>query len=167
MKLTFFYDGQFWIGVVEQKEGEALKAVRYVFRPEPKDDEVLAFANGPMLSLLNKCRTTTAVPLEMKKRKNPKRLQREAAKEMKTRPLSTYAQTALQLELEHRKKERKVLRKELSRSSHQAKKRVKAFKSEGKTSWKVIQSWMTWFNTSAFVFSEWIRYCVMSQFMIH
>ncbi|WP_232515684.1 YjdF family protein [Aeribacillus pallidus] len=128
MKLTVFYDGQFWIGVVEQKEGEAIKAVRYVFGSEPKDDEVLAFVNGPMLSLLHKCRTTTAVPLEMKKRKNPKRLQREAAKEMKTRPLSTYAQTALQLELEHRKKERKVLRKELSRSSHQAKKRVKSFK---------------------------------------
>ncbi|MDR9797779.1 YjdF family protein [Aeribacillus pallidus] len=91
MKLTVFYDGQFWIGVVEQKEGEALKAVRYVFRPEPKDDEVFAFANDPMLSLLHKCRTTTAVPLEIKKRKNPKRLQREAAKEMKTRPLSTYA----------------------------------------------------------------------------
>ncbi|MEK4180200.1 DUF2992 family protein [Aeribacillus sp. FSL K6-1121] len=52
MKLTVFYDGQFWIGVVEQKEGEALKAVRYVFRPEPKDDEVLTFANGPMLSFI-------------------------------------------------------------------------------------------------------------------
>lgn len=58
--------------MVEQKEGEALKAVRYVFGSEPKDDEVLAFANGPMLSLLHKCRTTTAVPIEMKKRKNPK-----------------------------------------------------------------------------------------------
>lgn len=132
MKLTFFYDGQFWIGVVEQKEGEALKAVRYVFRPEPKDDEVLAFANGPMLSLLHKCRTTTAVPLEMKKRKNPKRLQREAAKEMKTRPLSTYAQTALQLELEHRKKERKVLRKELREALIKRKRELKRLKAKAK-----------------------------------
>ncbi|WP_027409938.1 YjdF family protein [Anoxybacteroides tepidamans] len=132
MKLTVFYDGQFWIGVVEQREKEELRAVRYVFGSEPKLEEVLTFVNGPMLSLLEKSRATTLVPHAEQKTKNPKRLQREAAKEMKQRPLSTYAQTAIQLELEHRKKERKVLRKEQREALMQRKWELKRLKAKAR-----------------------------------
>jgi hypothetical protein len=132
MKLTVFYDGQFWVGVVEQRENETLKAVRYVFGSEPKPEEVLAFVNGPMLSLLNKCHTAAAIPAQMQRRKNPKRIQREAAKEIKERPFSTYAQTALKLELEHRKKERKVLRKEQRQALMKRKRELKRLKAKAK-----------------------------------
>ncbi|MBA2875722.1 hypothetical protein HNR31_002512 [Anoxybacillus caldiproteolyticus] len=38
--------------LVEQQKGEALKAVCYVLGSEPKSEEVVAFVNGPMRSLL-------------------------------------------------------------------------------------------------------------------
>jgi hypothetical protein len=53
-------------------------------------------------------------------------------KEIKERPFSTYAQTALKLELEHRKKERKVLRKEQRQALMERKRELKRLKAKAK-----------------------------------
>ncbi len=39
MKLTVYHDGQFWVGVVEEVVNGKLKAGRYLFGSEPKDQE--------------------------------------------------------------------------------------------------------------------------------
>jgi hypothetical protein len=43
MQLTVFFDGQFWVGVIEQHDDAGLKVARYLFGPEPTDTEVFAF----------------------------------------------------------------------------------------------------------------------------
>ncbi|MBP2652190.1 MAG: hypothetical protein H6Q74_3015 [Firmicutes bacterium] len=54
MKLTVFYDGQFWVGVLEEVIDEKLKAVRYVFGSEPYDWDVMNFVNQRMLSWISR-----------------------------------------------------------------------------------------------------------------
>lgn len=46
MKLTVYYDGQFWIGVIEVVIEGKLRAVRHLFGKEPKDSEVFAFCSS-------------------------------------------------------------------------------------------------------------------------
>lgn len=41
MILTVYYDGQFWVGVIEIQENGRLKAYHYVFGTEPSDTELL------------------------------------------------------------------------------------------------------------------------------
>lgn len=52
MKLTIYYDGQFYIGLVEIVSENKLKAYRYIFGKEPKDQEVLNFVNTKLLKLI-------------------------------------------------------------------------------------------------------------------
>jgi hypothetical protein len=40
MKLTIYHDGQYWVGVVEEQDQGKLKAARYIFGTEPKDEEI-------------------------------------------------------------------------------------------------------------------------------
>ncbi|MED2765481.1 YjdF family protein [Bacillus thuringiensis] len=89
MKLTIYFDGQFWIGVVEMMENNKLKVCKYTFRSEPKDSEVLDFIFHDLIPLLN---STSGVKnsIDNKKKKtiNPKRLIKLAAKEMKNQGVS-------------------------------------------------------------------------------
>ncbi|WP_124728668.1 YjdF family protein [Staphylospora marina] len=111
MKLTVFFNGQFWVGVVEQWDGNRLKAAQYMFGSEPKDEEVLLFVQKNMLPLIAEAKEHVSV-FRKEKKANPKRLARQTAKEMKQKGVSTYAQTAIQREYERRKQERKKSAKE-------------------------------------------------------
>ncbi|GAA3400434.1 YjdF family protein [Paenibacillus hodogayensis] len=104
MKLTVFWDGQFWIGIVEDDSGGRLKACRHLFGAEPHDAEVLDFIRLRMNDLLEHTRSSLATGEIGRKRINPKRLARMAASEMKRRGVSTQAEEAIRLELEQRKK---------------------------------------------------------------
>jgi hypothetical protein len=108
MKLTILFNGQFWEGVVELNQDGCLKAGRYIFGAEPKDSEVFDFVNYTALKLLERSTSSVEVGVIEDKKLNPKRLAREVSKEMSVRGVSTKAQEALQLELEHLKKEKKV-----------------------------------------------------------
>lgn len=109
MKLTVFFNGQFWEGVIEIDHDGALKAVRYLFGAEPSDIEVLSFVSDNRASeLIQQTRSTVALSLTDSKKLNPKRRSREAAKEMAVRGVSTMAQIAMQQELEQHKKEAKT-----------------------------------------------------------
>ena len=113
MKLTVYYDGQFWVGVFEETCDTKLRACRYVFGPEPMDIEILDVVNRKMLDLLNQTKQplpTEAVAEESLVRKfNPKRLARLTAAEMSKTGISTKAQQALKLEHEIHKKEQALL----------------------------------------------------------
>lgn len=112
MKLTIFHDGQFWVGVAEQVIDGKVRAVQHIFGPEPHDEEVLKFVNQYLFKLFNQTNAIVTAPELISRKTNPKRLAREAAREVKSVGASTYAQQAIQLELEQRKQIRKQTSRE-------------------------------------------------------
>ncbi len=108
MQLTIFFDGQFWVGVVEAQTDDGLKVARHLFGAEPTDTEVFAFVQRALPALLDE--VTVAAPGEALASAppeiNPKRRKREAAAALRTRGVSTYAQEALKRQLEARKQDR-------------------------------------------------------------
>ncbi|TEB15197.1 hypothetical protein Psfp_02373 [Pelotomaculum sp. FP] len=92
MKLTIYHDGQFWVGVAEQAIDGKVRAVQHIFGPEPHDEEVLKFVNQQLFQLFNQANAIIAAPRSITKKSNPKRLAREAAREVKSVGASTYAQ---------------------------------------------------------------------------
>lgn len=107
--LVVRFDGQFWVGIVEHVEDGRLSACRVVFGAEPSDEEVLAFV----------LREWARLPLgpavaceERAMARNPKRRQRQAARELKQRGPSTKAQVALAEQREALAQESAVRNKE-------------------------------------------------------
>jgi hypothetical protein len=82
MKLTVYHDGQYWVGVVEVTDNGKLKAGRYVFGSEPKDQEILAFIHRNMDEVTNRLSQAVDMKPSRKRRVNPKRLAGQAAREM-------------------------------------------------------------------------------------
>lgn len=107
MKLTVFFNGQFWEGVIEIDHDGVLKAGRHLFGAEPSNIEVLSFVSNNHASTLVQQTQSTVVTLTDDRPTNPKRRSREAAKEMAVRGVSTMAQIVIQQELEQHKKESK------------------------------------------------------------
>ncbi len=104
MKLTIFFNGQFWVGVVELYVGNELKAGQYVFGVEPQDAEVLAFiVNNDFLSLLTQASASVEAPPISFKRVNPKRMARQVSQEIASQGVSTFAQEVMRQSLEERK----------------------------------------------------------------
>ncbi|EOW9529296.1 YjdF family protein [Bacillus cytotoxicus] len=133
MKLTVIYDGQFWIGIIELIEDKKFKAYRYLFGAEPSNIEIYEFVNRDLLNFINRSNQKGIDVKENKQKKiNPKRLQREVAKEMKKKDISTKAQEAIKLELDERKKERKIISKEKKEEFKQKKRELKVQKAKAK-----------------------------------
>ncbi|PEA54749.1 hypothetical protein CON64_11170 [Bacillus pseudomycoides] len=132
MKLTIYFDGQFWIGIVEYEEKGKLKAFRHIFGKEPKDIEVLYFIYFDMLDKLSTVSTAIEVQTKKKHHINPKRAARIAAKEAQQRGVSTQAQQAINLELESRKKERKVVSRQQREEIKEKKRELKVQKRKQK-----------------------------------
>lgn len=112
MKLTVYYDGQYWVGVVEEQDKGKLKAARYIFGTEPQDEEILHFIREEMWELVSRLSQEVAVKLSETKKVNPKRLARQAAYELRRKGVSSYAQEALKLEFEKRKLEKRAYSKQ-------------------------------------------------------
>ena len=104
--LTVYHDGQFWVGTFERIEDDRLSACRIVFGAEPSNEEIQEL----ICKRWNRLRFTEPVGgVEAPKvAVNPKRRQREAAREMKQRGPSTKAQQALAEEREAMAQERKA-----------------------------------------------------------
>lgn len=133
MKLTIYFDGQFWIGIVEMMENNKLKVCKYTFRSEPKDSEVLDFIFHDLIPLLN---STSGVKNSIDKRKNktinPKRLIRLAAKEMKNQGVSNKSYEALRIELEQKKKMKKCITRQMKEELKEQKRQLKIQKRKAK-----------------------------------
>jgi len=108
-KLTVYFEKPFWVGVFERIEDGKLSAAKVTFGAEPKDYEVYAF----LLKYYENLRFSPAVTASaMERKKNPKRLQREAKKQAQPIGIGTKSQQALKLQQEENKRERKVKRRE-------------------------------------------------------
>ena len=111
-QFTLFFDGRFWVGVLELHErrrgaetndqGGAVRAARHVFGAEPSDVELYDFLLARGGELIDRAAasppvsvgSTTADP-SSSRRASPKRAARRAAKEAARARPSTAAQAAL------------------------------------------------------------------------
>ena len=108
MFLTIYFDGQFWIGLIECVEESRLRVARHIFGAEPSDIEVLEFVQCQLLEVAARATVDVEVERKIKTIHNPKRAAREAAKIMRQPIVSTKAQEALKLQHEQNKQEHHV-----------------------------------------------------------
>ena len=111
-QFTLFFDGRFWVGVLELHErrrgaeandrGGTVRAVRHVFGAEPSDVELYDFLlthGGALIDRAAACPPVSASwsagLSSSAPRPNPKRAARQAAKEAARARPSTAAQAAL------------------------------------------------------------------------
>lgn len=132
MKLTVFFETEFWVGVVEDASDGKLRAFRHVFGAEPHDAEVLEFIQHMLPRMLRSTSCSVDVKMEAARRINPKRLARQAALELQRKGVSSAAHTALQLELEHRKKERRIITREQREQEKERKREIARMKAKAK-----------------------------------
>ena len=108
---TVYFEGPFWVGVLESEDEGSIAVARHVFGSEPGNAELLAF----MLDDFHRMqRHESAVPRhggEEDRPRSPKRSLREARHDA-LRPPATKAQAALSAARESQKSESKVLRRD-------------------------------------------------------
>lgn len=104
-KLTVYFEEPFWVGIFERIEDGKLSVAKVTFGAEPKDYEVQEYVQKYYFSL----KFSPAVDTVVKDiKRNPKRMQREAKKQMQEIGIGTKSQRALKLQQEQNKQERKV-----------------------------------------------------------
>ena len=108
-KLTVYFEEPFWVGVFERIEDGKLSVAKVTFGAEPKDYEVQEYIQKYYFSLKFSPTVDTAVK-DIKR--NPKRMQREAKKQMQETGIGTKSQQALKLQQEQLKTERKTVSRE-------------------------------------------------------
>ena len=108
-KLTVYFEEPFWVGVFERIEDGKLSVAKVTFGAEPKDYEVQEYIQKYYFSL----KFSPAVDTVVKDiKRNPKRMQREAKKQMQETGIGTKSQQSLKLQQEQNKQERKVRSRE-------------------------------------------------------
>ena len=108
--LTVYHDGQFWVGTFERIDCGKLSTCRIVFGAEPSNEEIETL----VCERWNSLRFTEPIAHEAPPAHatNPKRRQREAARELTRRGPSTKAQQALSEEREAAAEKRKAAARE-------------------------------------------------------
>ena len=103
--LTVWFEGPFWVGVLQREDGGRLTACRHVFGAEPKEQEVYQW----LLREWQHLTFSPGVPAGDRNHDRPKRRRREA----QTPPAGTgtKAQQALQLQREQCKTQRRERRR--------------------------------------------------------
>ena len=104
-KLTVFFEEPFWVGIFERIEDGKLSVAKVTFGAEPKDYEVQEYIQKCYFSLKFSPVVETVVK-DIKR--NPKRMQREAKKQMLEIGIGTKSQQALKLQHEIKKEEYKT-----------------------------------------------------------
>ena len=108
-RLTVFFEEPFWVGVFEQISEGALSACKVTFGAEPKDYEVADF----ILKNYYRLRFSPTVATDAKEAgRNPKRMQRQARKQVQSVGIGTKSQQALKLQRDQQKTERKMVNRE-------------------------------------------------------
>ena len=108
-KLTVYFENPFWVGVFERIEDGKLSVAKVTFGSEPKDYEVQKYIQKYYVSLQFSPSVDTVVK-DIKR--NPKRMQREAKRQMQETGIGTKSQQALKLQQEQNKQERKIRSRE-------------------------------------------------------
>ena len=115
-KLTVYFEAPFWIGVFERFENGKLSVCKVTFGAEPKDYEVQEFILKNFYVLRFSLGMSTVVK---DSKKNPKRIQRDAKKQMLEMGIGTKSQQALKLQQEQNKQEHKMKSREQKEAKEQ------------------------------------------------
>ncbi|MGN0169489.1 MAG: YjdF family protein [Lachnospiraceae bacterium] len=115
-KLTVFFEEPFWVGVFEHIEEGKLSVAKVTFGAEPKDYEVQEYIQEYYCSLQFSPAVATVVK---EAKRNPKRMQRDAKKQMKENGIGTRSQQALKMQQEQNKQERKTRSREQKEADEQ------------------------------------------------
>lgn len=103
--LTVFFEGPFWVCVLERSDGKTLSAAKATFGAEPKDPEVLEFVCTQFRGL--KFSDPVAHEKHEYSRPNPKRMRRQIEKAVNSVGVGTKSQQALKAQYELNKQEHK------------------------------------------------------------
>ena len=106
--LTVYFDGQFWVGLYEREDDTGLFVARHTFGPEPSLPEIAELVKDPLWSQLNFLPAGSGYLRATEAGANPKRRQREAARQVLGSGALTKARAALKLALEEFAKEAKA-----------------------------------------------------------
>ena len=104
-KLTVYFEDPFWVGVFERIEDGNLSVAKVIFGAAPKDYEVQQYIQKYYESLKFSPAVDTVVR-DIKR--NPKRMQREAKRQMQETGIGTKSQQALKSQQVKKKQERKT-----------------------------------------------------------
>ena len=122
-QFTVFFDGQYWVGVLEIVEDQQLRAARHVFGAEPTGPELYEFALHRFAALAAQARKSSAMPIDKaestRRPGNPKRAARMLAKQRAAPPVSTAAQQALKEALTARAAERRAVHRQTREQDRQ------------------------------------------------
>lgn len=111
---TVFFEGPFWVGILEEEDSRGYRVTRTVFGAEPGNAELLEFMLNTFHLLLVGLVSEPARPegpFRPEGPHNPKRIQREARRDQ-GRGTSTKAQARLSASLAEDKAESKAWRRE-------------------------------------------------------
>lgn len=112
-KLTVYFENPFWVDVFERIEDGKLSVAKVIFGAEPTDYQVQEY----ILKYYDSLKFSPAVETVVKDiKRNPKRMQREAKRQMNETGIGTKSQQALKLQQEQNKQERKTRSREKKRS---------------------------------------------------
>ena len=129
IKLAVLFEPPFWVGIFEREQDGQYSVAKTVFGAEPHDFEVLEF----ILNNMDQLKFSSPQEGEIVKRKvNPKRLQREVKKEVYKKNIVSKAQDALRLEIEKNKKERRSFNSKLKEAIKQERFELKQQKKKEK-----------------------------------
>ena len=115
-RLTVYFEEPFWVGVFERIEDGKLSVAKVTFGAEPKDYEVQQYIQKYYASLKFSPAVDTVVR-DIKR--NPKRVQREAKRQMQDTGIGTKSQQALKLQQVKNKQERKTRSREKKEAEEQ------------------------------------------------
>jgi hypothetical protein len=129
IKLTVLFESPFWIGIFEKEQDGQYSVARTVFGAEPRDFEVFEF----IIYKMDQLKFSTPQEGEIVKRKvNPKRVQREVKLELSKKNIVSKAQDALRLEIEKNKIERRSFNSKLKETIKQERFELKQQKKKEK-----------------------------------
>ena len=114
--MTVYFEESFWVGVFERIEDGKLSVAKVIFGAELKDYEVQQDIQKYYASLKFSPAVDTVVR-DIKR--NPKRMQREAKRQMQETGIGTKSQQALKLQQEKNKQERKIRSREKKEAEEQ------------------------------------------------
>ena len=127
-KLTVFFEEPFWVGIFERIEDGKLSVAKVTFGAEPKDYEVQEYIQKCYFSLKFSPVVETVVK-DIKR--NPKRMQREANKQMLEIGIGTKSQQALEQNKQERKEKSRKRKEAEEQRMFELKQRKKREKHKG------------------------------------
>ncbi|MCT4594143.1 MAG: YjdF family protein [Anaeromicrobium sp.] len=128
-RFNVMFEKGFWVAYLEVFHKDEYQVGRYVFGPEPTEPEVFEFIVNNDYSRVRLSRAFKEKSKKEPQRINPKRRQREVAKERNKKSPCTKAQEALKVHMEewkrvsnkkkkeerHKEKEERYLKKQLKK----------------------------------------------------